>query len=56
MCQIREVSRAGYYAWLGRPESPRAVHQAGIVEQIRQVHRESRQTYGSPRAHRSPTA
>jgi putative transposase len=53
MCQVLEVSRAGYYAWLGRPESPRAVHQAGIVEQIRQVHRESRQVYGSPRVHRS---
>ena len=47
------LSEAGYYAWLGRPESPRAIHQAEIVEQIRQVHRESRQTYGSPRVHRA---
>ena len=53
MCQVLEVSRAGYYAWLGRPESPRAVDQAGIVERIRQVHRDSRETYGSPRVHRA---
>jgi putative transposase len=56
MCQILEVSRAGYYAWLGRPESPRAVHQGEIVEQIRQVHRDSRETYGSPRVHRALVA
>ena len=53
MCQVLQVSRAGYYAWLGRPESPRSLHQAGIVERIRQVHRDSRETYGSPRVHRA---
>ena len=53
MCQVLEVSRAGYYAWLGRPESPRAVDQTEIVERIRQVHRDSRETYGSPRVHRA---
>ena len=53
MCQVLEVSRAGYYAWLGRPESPRAVDQAEIVERIRQVPRDSRETYGSPRVHRA---
>jgi len=53
MCHVLEVSRAGYHAWLARPESPRAVHQAEIIQQIRQVHRESRQTYGSPRVFRA---
>ena len=53
MCQVLEVSRAGYYAWLGRPESPRAAHQAAIVERIRRVHRDSREAYGSPRVHRA---
>jgi putative transposase len=53
MCHALKVSRAGFYAWLGRPESPRAVHQAGILERIRRVHRESRQVYGSPRVHRA---
>jgi putative transposase len=53
MGQVLKVSRAGYYAWSGRPESPRAVHQSAILEQIRRVHRESRQVYGSPRVHRA---
>jgi putative transposase len=53
MCQVLQVSRAGYYAWLGRPESPRAVSRRGVVEQIRRIHRASRQTYGSPRVYRA---
>ena len=53
MCHVLEVSRAGYYAWLGRSESPRAVRLAKVVQTIAQVHRESRQTYGSPRVHRA---
>jgi transposase InsO family protein len=53
MCHVLEVSRAGYYARLGRPESPRAAHQAGVVEAIRRVHRDSRQVYGSPRVYRA---
>lgn len=53
MCQVLEVSRAGYYAWLSRPESPRAVHQAEILERIGRVHRASRETYGSPRVYRA---
>ena len=53
MCHVLKVSRAGYYAWLGRPESPRAAHQARVVERIRQVHRDSRGVYGSPRVYRA---
>jgi putative transposase len=53
MCHVLEVSRAGYYAWLGRPESPRAAHQAEALGQIRRIHRQSRQTYGSPRVYRA---
>ena len=53
MCHVLKVSRAGYYAWLSRPESPRSIHQSAVIEQIRQVHRESRQVYGSPRVHRT---
>jgi putative transposase len=53
MVHVLKVSRAGYYAWLGRPEGPRAVNRAGLVEQIRQVHRDSRSTYGSPRVYQA---
>jgi putative transposase len=53
MVHVLKVSRAGYYAWLGRPEGPRAVTRSGLIEQIRQVHRDSRSTYGSPRVYQA---
>ena len=53
MCPVLEVSRAGYYAWIGRPESPRAARRAGLLDEIRQAHLQSRGTYGSPRVHRA---
>ncbi len=52
MCHVLKVSRAGYYAWSGRPESPRAARQSEILEEIHHAHRESRGTYGSPRIYR----
>lgn len=51
MCDVLQVTRAGYYAWLRRPEPPQAVRRSALVEQIRQVHRQSRSTYGSPRVY-----
>lgn len=56
MCRVLAVSRSGYYAWQQRPQSPQAKRQAELVEQIRQVHEESRQVYGSPRVHRELAA
>ena len=53
MIHVLKLSRAGYYAWLGRPESPRATHVSGLVETIRQIHGESEGTYGSPRVYRT---
>ncbi len=52
MCQVLQVSRAGYYAWLARPESPRAARVSALIGPIRQAHRQSDQTYGSPRVYR----
>jgi putative transposase len=52
-CEVLEVSRSGYYAWAARPAGPRQVRRGEVLDQIRQVHRESRQTYGSPRVHRA---
>ena len=51
MCRVLGVSAAGYYAWVSRPPSERAIHDAALVEKIRIVHDHSRQTYGSPRVH-----
>lgn len=49
MCQILNVTRSGYYAWRDRPASATRQRRAQIVERIRQVHDQSRGTYGSPR-------
>ncbi|MEO6078362.1 MAG: IS3 family transposase, partial [Steroidobacteraceae bacterium] len=51
MCRLYGVSAAGFYAWKGRAPSKRAVADDRLVEQIRQVHADSRQTYGSPRVY-----
>ena len=49
MCRVLLVSRSGYYAWLRRPLSARAKANEQLVSAIRQVHEQSRRTYGSPR-------
>ena len=48
MCRALAVSPAGYYAWRGRPESARETANRVLVAKIRVIHRESRETYGSP--------
>lgn len=52
MCRVLCVTRSGYYAWLSRPESRRARENERLLFRIRVVHRESKETYGSPRVHR----
>ena len=52
MCQQLDVSESGYYAWLGRGASAHAVDDVLLREEIRNIHDESRATYGSPRIHR----
>jgi putative transposase len=51
MCAVLEleVSPAGYYAWRERPVSARATSNSVLLAEIRQVHQESSQRYGSPR-------
>lgn len=51
LCQVLEVSRASYYAWPRRGVSARAEADRQLTEQIRQVHVQSRATYGAPRVH-----
>jgi transposase InsO family protein len=49
LCAALKVARSGYHAWASRPPGPRAQADAGLLPLIQQAHRESRQTYGSPR-------
>ena len=48
-CRVIGVSRSGYYEWAGRPESLRDVGNRDLLKDIREIHEESRGTYGSPR-------
>jgi putative transposase len=45
------VSRSGYYAWRDRPKSVREQDDELLVKHIKQIHAESRGTYGWPRVH-----
>jgi len=51
MCKSFGVSRAGYYAWLAREPSARALADAALTDRIRVIHEASRQSYGAPRIH-----
>ena len=51
MCSLLSASRAGYYAWRERKPSKRAQKDAKLATQIRVIHKQSNETYGSPRIH-----
>ncbi len=51
MCRVLEVSRSGFYDWLGRPESARSQRHRYLTNRIRRIHIETKQIYGSPRIH-----
>ncbi len=51
LCQVMEVSVSSYYAWRKRPESERKEENQQILEKIKDIHKQSRQTYGSPRVY-----
>jgi putative transposase len=50
-CRALEVSRSGYYDWLGRPPSARDEANTLLLKHIKEVHKGSRETYGRPRVH-----
>lgn len=49
MCRVLEVSKAGYYAWRGRPLSDRVKDDRVLTARIRVIQREVKQRYGTPR-------
>ena len=51
LCRILGVSRSGYYAWRNRPPSKKSCQDTALTAEIREIHRRSRETYGSPRVH-----
>jgi putative transposase len=51
LCDVLEVSRSGYYDWLGRPPGTRRRRREDLAVAVRAAHERSRRTYGSPRVH-----
>lgn len=51
MCNVLEVSRSGYYAWVERPKAKRELDDEQLAVAITAIHHRSRGTYGSPRVH-----
>ena len=51
MCAWSKVSRSGYYAWRGRPESAHSAEDRRLAVLVRAAHERGRKTYGSPRVH-----
>jgi putative transposase len=51
MCDTLGVSSQGFYAWRSRPSSVRQLRRDAILVEIRAIHAEVKQRYGSPRLH-----
>jgi putative transposase len=51
LCRVLGVSSSGYYAWRRRTPSERARSDAALTARLRQLHEQSRRTYGAPRLH-----
>lgn len=45
-CGVLDVSTSGFYDWLGRPESPRELRNEELTKMIREIHEDSRGSYG----------
>jgi len=49
MCRLLEVAPSGYYAWLKKPESDRAIEDKRLLRLIRASFKASQGVYGAPR-------
>jgi transposase InsO family protein len=51
LCELLEVSRSGYYAWIDRPTPRKKIADARLVLEIKAALVRGRGAYGSPRIH-----
>lgn len=49
MCKVLQVSKSGYYKWLNRTLSNRAIKNALLIKEIYKIYNMSKYSYGSPR-------
>jgi putative transposase len=51
MCRVLGVNRTSFHDWERRAPSARALQDAWLIEQIKQIHEANKGVYGSPRIH-----
>lgn len=51
LCLAMNVTRGGYWTWVGRRPGPRALADVVLLGDIRRIHKAKRRVYGSPRVH-----
>src|ERR1700761_3031629 len=51
MCRVLGVNRTSFHDWERRAPSDRALQDAWLLEQIKQIHASKRKVYGAPRIH-----
>jgi putative transposase len=51
MCRALQVNRTSFHDWERRAPSDRALRDAWLLEQIKQIHASKRKVYGAPRIH-----
>ena len=51
LCRALSVNRTSFHDWERRPPSDRALQDAWLLEQIKQIHESKRRVYGAPRIH-----
>ena len=52
MCKVLKLHRSGFYAWLNKPLSDRALEDQRLLKRIKEFYIASGGTYGSPWIHR----
>jgi putative transposase len=53
VAKILKVSTSGYYEYLKRPISKREIDDFKIIHEIKEIHKKSRNNYGSPRIYKA---
>ena len=53
LCRVMQVSRRGYYDWLSRPPSLRALSNRRLLAEVKRVFYAHREVYGAPRVYRT---
>ena len=51
ICPVLGVKRSSYYAWKIRPESKRKRENMNLLNEIKNIHKKTKEIYGSPRIH-----